>query len=295
MEKKMKSIILIVIDSLAWKPLKVHLDRLPTFKYLFKNHKHGSMINNLKPPKGWEDPIVLTSFCSATSLWTGKTPEEHRMLTSAWYKCVCHDQNSEHEKPSFSRKDIKAKFIWEEIPNAVALHTLLIPMINHNCKLEGHIIDVENKMRFPWKPKLRFSFPARLTKILSDKSVKILRDRNPPFFTCGLYGLDVPSHYNWNAHDGFKELYEAYKWIDQYLQAIMPFLKKSWFMITTQHGMDDWYITSRKKGGRPMGHEGIHGDHDDKCLYFTNMDEPKTILDVYPIMIKYAKKEGMIK
>lgn len=283
-----------MIDSLAWKPLKAHIDRLPAFKKLLK-YKHGSMINDLKTPKGWDDPIVLSSFCSTTSLWTGKTPEEHRMLTSAWYKCICPNQNPEHERPDFSRKDIKAKFIWEEIPNAVALHTLLFPMLCHNCKLEDPVFDMETKIRFPYEPKLRFSFPARTTMALSKQSVQILRDRKPPFFTCGLYGLDTPSHYNWNAHDGFKELYEAYKWIDQYLQAIMPFLKKSWFMITTQHGMDDWYITSQKKGGRPMGHEGIHGDHDDKCLYFTNMDEPKTILDVHPIMIKYAKKEGMIK
>lgn len=297
----MKPIILIVIDSLAWKPLNAHIDNLPTFKWLLENAKHGSMINDLKPPKDkpenlcHDDPIVLTSFCSATSLWTGKTPEEHRMLTSAWYKCVCHDQNPKHERPDFSRDDIKAKFIWEEIPNAVALHTLLFPMINYNCTLDEYIFAIENRIRFPFDEKQRFSFPIRITKILADKSVEILRDRKPPFFTCGLYGLDTPSHYNWNALDGFKELYPIYKSIDDYLAEILPFLKDSWFIVTTQHGMDDWFIVTKRRYGRPQGHKGIHGDHDEACPFFTNMDEPKTILDVHPIILKYAKREGMLQ
>lgn len=289
----MKPIILIVIDSLSWRPLKVHLDKLPAFKYLLTNYDTGWMVNDLKPPKGWDDPVVLTSFCSATSLWTGKTPKEHKMLTSAWYKCVCPNQNLEHEKPDFKREDIKAKFLWELIPNSVALHTLLFPMINWNCKLEGPVWDMENKIKFPYEGKARFSFPAKITMLLTKESVKLLTEKKPDFFTCGLYGLDTPSHYNWVAPK-FEELYQCYKVLDDYLMAIMPFLKKSWFMITTQHGMDDWYIVTKRKGGRPMGHEGIHGDHDEICPFFTNMDKPKSILDVFPIIVKYAKKEGMI-
>jgi len=283
-----KQIILIVIDGLSWKPLMTHINKLPAFKSLLK-YKHGSMINEMETSEGRGYPITLTSFCAATSLWTGKTPKEHGMLKDAWYK-----EQPKINKPNYSREDVKAKFIWEEIPNSIALHTLFFPMLCYNCKLENPIFNVETKIRFPFNPKLRFSFPARTTMALTKQSVQILRDRNPPFFTCGLYGLDTPSHYNWNAHDGFKDLYEAYKWIDKYLQAIMPFLKKSWFMITTQHGMDDWYITSLRKTGRPQGHKGIHGDHDEACPYFTNMEEPKSILDVYPIIIRYAKKEGII-
>ena len=298
--KTIKPIIFIFIDALAWKPLRTLLPRLPTFKYLMEKYKSGSYINNLEIPKGDNcgEAVAMTSFCAATSLLTGKQPIEHGMLSSAWDTCICEKENPKHNRKDrpFTKGEIKVKFIWEEIPNSVGLHTLLFPMIYYNCERppEREFELEDTIVKFPYDPAIRFSFPEKVTHILARESVKILRDRKPSFFTCGLYGLDTMSHYNWHEPD-FEELYRGYKFIDDYLRDILPFLEESWFVIGTQHGMEDWYITSGRKGSRRMGIKGVHGDHDSECPYITNMDELKEILDIYKVIMKYAKKERMLK
>jgi len=292
----MKSIILIVLDASTWKYIDKHLDELPTFKYLKRKYKHGILHNNIQIYSQYAANFQYATgtIASSIALYTGKAKPR-----DFW------TEKKPHQLDQRTRQHVKAPFIWELIPNSIA--------ISAKYKLHNHNFP---KIKFPSCKLTDVPFESfwinirKKTKILADKSELILKNLHLNFFTVFLTELDVPSHYLWREKvarrvwknqkaDPFFQrltLITYYRDIDDLIKKVLPYLEKSLFIVCGNHGFDSYENIRRKiPSMRPQGHPSITGEHDIDSIIITNMDLVKNLTEIFPMVLKYAKKEGMIK
>lgn len=243
------------VDAANWKIIKSNLDRLPTFKKLMEEGEYGSIHLKIKP----------LSAISWTSMFSGKTPEEHG-----------HEDFVENGEPK-KREDIPVDFIWDVLSQkGIKVKALNIPLVyppfNYNCDFQPAHLGLGNTEK-----ELK-----EQNEKLKKKSFEVAKEKDWDLLIVVFTALDKIQHYHWGEEE---KLLKWYREMDEVLGKLVKYDEK--ILVVSDHGFCDFEkaevqtLPKVTKSGRDL-----KGDHSKEAIWIKkNVNRaPESIMDIYNVI-----------
>lgn len=258
--------IVIGIDAANWRIIKPNLDKLPNFKALMQEGKHGPINLKIKP-------LSAISWCS---MFSGKTPEEHKHT------------NFIEEGEVKEREDIPVDFVWDKISDmGYKVKALNIPFVyppyNYNCNFT------------PEKYGLGLSEPElkQQNKKLSKKAIQIAKKGDYDLFIVVFTALDKLQHFHWGEMDF---LVKWYRKMDSILGKVIKEEKKrdGKILVVSDHGFcsfDEAKVQTLPK--ETKSGKKLKGDHSREAIYIQKNigKEPTSIPEIHDVILNEFEKK----
>ncbi|HSB47673.1 MAG TPA: alkaline phosphatase family protein [Candidatus Bilamarchaeum sp.] len=238
--------IVIGLDGATWDVIKPNLASLPAFSALLGKYMHSTLVCDVRP---------VHSAPSWTTIFSGKTPEEHGIL---------HFVMGESARNALMAKKM---FVWDRAKRPIVMGIpVSLPPINVNFELRGW----ESVVLSTTSEEMKGSTEKLLTE-----TVNAIRFGESDLVAVVFSEPDRAQHIFW--HEPEKVL-EHYKSIDSALSRLMPHLEGKEFLILSDHGFTDAQTT--KKNGWDTVRDNQTGGHHPDGIAISNRKPPEKVSEV---------------